>query len=85
METVIARKQTSFRLRTDLLERLKALAIRKNWSLNSCVEEILLDAVYHEPNTETVEASEEAKAGKSAGKLDVSSYDAFMNSINAIE
>jgi antitoxin component of RelBE/YafQ-DinJ toxin-antitoxin module len=61
------------------------MAIRKNWSLNSCVEEILLDAVYHEPNTETVEAIEEAKAGKSAGKLDVSSYDAFMNSINAIE
>ena len=85
METVIARKQTSFRLRTDLLERLKAMAIRKNWSLNCCVEEILLDAVYHEPNTETVEAIEEAKAGKSAGKLDVSSYDAFMNSINAIE
>ena len=84
MEAAIVRKQTSFRLRTDLLERLKAMALQNNWSLNNCVEEILLDAVYHEPNAETVEAIEEAKAGKYAGTLDVSSYESFMNSINAM-
>lgn len=85
MEATIVRKQTSFRLRTDLLERLKDMALRNNWSLNSCVEEILLDAVYNEPNAETIEAIEEAKAGKHAGQLDMSSYESFMNSVNSLE
>ena len=85
MEAAIVRKKTSFRLRTDLLERLKDIALRNNWSLNSYVEEILLDAVYNEPNAETIEAIEEAKAGKHAGNIDISSYEAFMNSINSIE
>ena len=84
MEASIVRKQTSFRLRTDLLERLKAMALQNNWSLNHCVEEVLLDAVYHEPNAETIEAIEETKAGKHAGTLDVSNYESFMNSINAM-
>ena len=85
MEATIVRKQTSFRLRTDLLERLKDMALRNNWSLNSCVEEILLDAVYNEPNAETIEAIEEAKAGKHAGQLDMNSYESFMNSVNSLE
>ena len=85
MEATIVRKQTSFRLRTDLLERLKDMALRNNWSLNSCVEEILLDAVYNEPNAETIEALEEAKAGTHAGQLDMSSYESFMNSVNSLE
>ena len=84
MEASIVRKQTTFRLRTDLLERLKAMALQNNRSLNNYVEEILLDAVYHEPNAITIEAIEEAKAGKYAGTLDVSSYESFMNSINAM-
>ena len=84
MEASIVRKQTTFRLRTDLLERLKAMAMQNNRSLNNYVEEILFDAVYNEPNAETIEAIEEAKAGKHAGTLDVRSYESFMNSINAM-
>ena len=84
MEASIVRKQTTFRLRADLLERLKAMALQNNRSLNNYVEEILLDAVYNEPNAVTIEAIEEAKAGKYAGTLDASSYESFMNSINAM-
>ena len=45
MDTTIERKQTAFRLRTDLLERLKIMASRSNRSLNNFVECMLMDAV----------------------------------------
>lgn len=48
------RKQTAFRLRTDLLDRLKVAAKKENRSLNNYVESVLLDAVYREPNEETL-------------------------------
>ncbi|MFV0555131.1 MAG: toxin-antitoxin system HicB family antitoxin [Mangrovibacterium sp.] len=66
---VTLKKQTAFRLGVDLLERLKAKANKQNKSLNSYVECILMDEVYNEPNAETIEALEEAKAGKYAGVL----------------
>lgn len=37
------------------------------------------------PNDETREAIDEARLGIYAGTLDVSSFDAFMASVNAIE
>ena len=47
MNTVaVHRKQTAFRLRTDLLDRLKVAAKKENRSLNNFVESVLLDAVY---------------------------------------
>jgi len=46
----IVRRQVSFRLRTDLLERLKRNAALQNRSLNSYVESILLDVVCNDPN-----------------------------------
>ena len=48
------RKQTAFRPRTDLLDRLKVAAKKENRSLNNYVESVLLDAVYREPNEETL-------------------------------
>ena len=55
MNTVaVDRKQTAFRLRTDLLDRLKVAAKKENRSLNNYVESVLLDAVYREPNEETL-------------------------------
>lgn len=44
-----------------------------------------MDAMYCVPNAETLEAIEEARSGKYAGVLDASSFDAFMESVNAIE
>ena len=62
MNTVaVDRKQTAFRLRTDLLDRLKVAAKKENRSLNNFVESVLLDAVYREPNEETLIAMKDAK------------------------
>lgn len=85
MEAVIDRKQTAFRLSTDLLDRLRQAAKKENRSLNNFVESALMDVVYNEPNEETKAAIEEAKAGKFAGTIDMKSFDTFMRSINDIE
>lgn len=60
METTIRRKQTSFRLRTDLLENMKIAAERQNRTLNNFVESVLLNYMYYEPNEVTKAAIEEA-------------------------
>lgn len=85
METTIDRKQTAFRLSSDLLDRLRQAARKENRSLNNFVESILMDVVYNEPNKETKAAIEEAKAGKFAGTIDMKNFDTFMKSINDIE
>lgn len=77
----VLRKPTMFRLKTDLIDRLKIAAKRENRSLNNYVESVLMDVVYHEPNSETVEAINEAKRGEYAGVIDTSSIDAMIRSI----
>lgn len=79
MEAVI-RKQTSFRLREDLLQLLQEQAKKANRSLNNFVESTLMDAMYSEPNEETIAAINEARAGKFAGTIDTSSMEAFIKS-----
>ena len=81
MEAIVQKKAQSFRLSIDLIERLKKLAKRENRSLNNFVECILLDVAYNEPNSETLAALKEAKAGKLQGPLDVSSVDAMYKSM----
>lgn len=76
----IARKQTSFRLREDLLQVLQKHAKKANRSLNNFVESTLMDAIYSEPNEETIAAIKEARAGKFAGTIDTSSMEAFIKS-----
>lgn len=79
MEAVI-RKQASFRLREDLLKLLQEEARKANRSLNNFVESTLMDAMYSEPNEETIAAINEARAGKFAGTIDTSSLEAFIKS-----
>lgn len=69
METAIVRKPASFRLRADLLERLRRNAASENRTLNNYVESVLLDIVYREPNAETRAAIEEARSGKNHNKM----------------
>ena len=69
MATTIVRKPASFRLRTDLLERLKRNAQRENRTLNNYVESVLLDFVNHEPNAVTRAAIEEAMSGRNRNKV----------------
>lgn len=68
MEAVI-RKQTSFRLREDLLQLLREQAKKANRSLNNFVESTLMDAMYSEPNEETIAAIKEARAAKTKRHL----------------
>ncbi len=79
METVaLNRKQTAFRLREDLLDRLRIKAKKENRSLNNYVESVLLDAVFDEPNDETLAAMKETR---NLTKVDMSSYESFLKSL----
>lgn len=80
MDTLIERKRTSFRFRKDLIARLENAAKRENRSLNNYVENILMDAVYNEPNDETVAAIEEARANKNLKTVDMTNLDTFVKS-----
>ena len=85
METTKRRKQVTLRITEELRERLNQEARKEHRSVNNLVEGILLDAMYYEPNEETIEAIEEARAGRYAGTIDLSSREAFIRSINQIE
>ena len=77
MEVAI-KKQTTFRLDSDLLDALKSAAKREHRSLNNFVECILREVVYTEPNEETKEAIVEARADKNLKKVDMSSFENFI-------
>lgn len=83
MEAAIPKKATMFRLSTDLIVRLKEMAKREHRSLNSFVEDILLDVAYHEPNEVTKAAIEEARSGKlrDVPPVDTSSVEAMFKSM----
>ena len=76
----IVRQPASFRLRADLLEKLKRNALRENRTLNNYVESVLLDVVYHEPNEVTKAAIKEAMSGQNKNKV-YDSVDEMFNDI----
>lgn len=82
MEIAIKKNQ-SFRLPVDLIERLRELAKRQNRSLNNYVETLLLDAAYHQPNATTLAAMREAERDtmKNVPSLDMSSIEAMEKSM----
>lgn len=77
---IALKKNQSFRLSVELIERLKQLAKRQNRSLNNYVETVLLDVAFHDPNAVTLAAMKEAE---SDAMNDVPSLD--MSSIEAME
>ena len=82
MNTVaVDRKQTAFRLRTDLLDRLKVAAKKENRSLNNFVESVLLDAVDREPNEETLTAMKDAKGNGNLETLDLDNFEKYVESL----
>ncbi len=83
MDIAIQKKNQSFRLSVELIDRLKQLAKRQNRSLNNYVETLLIDAAYHEPNETTRTAMEEARSGKlrDTPPLDMSSVEAMEKSM----
>ena len=72
---------TSFRLNSDLVERLRSMARRNNRSLNNFVETILFDVAYNEPNDETIEAINEARSGKKMDRFDMAELDAMISAL----
>lgn len=78
---VSLRKPTMFRLKKDLIDRLKLVAKRENRSLNNYVESVLMDVAYNEPNAETIAAIEEARKGNDLSPVDTSSFEAFCKSL----
>ena len=82
MDTIaLDRKQTAFRLRKDLLERLKIEARKENRSLNNYVESVLMDVVYRIPNEETLAAMKEARGNKNLEKLNLDTFEDFVKSL----
>lgn len=84
MGIALTKKNQSFRLPVNLIERLKQLAQSQNRSLNNYVETLLLDAAYSEPNELTIAAMKEAQseAKKRTAPLDLSSIEAMERSMN---
>lgn len=82
MEIAIKKNQ-SFRLSVELIDRLKQLAKRQNRSLNNYVETVLIDAAYHKPNAVTFAAMKEAESGALdyEAPLDMSSIEAMEKSM----
>lgn len=78
METTI-RVQASFRLKADLMERLRMGAKASNRSLNNFVENVLLEAMFREPN-ETTKASV-AEAMNNKDKKAYDNVDELMNEL----
>lgn len=83
MDITLPKKNQSFRLSVDLIERLRQLAKRQNRSLNNYVETLLLDAAYCEPNDVTLAAMKEAQSGslRDTTPLDLSSIEAMERSM----
>lgn len=83
MDIALPKKNQSFRLSVDLIERLRLLAKRQNRSLNNYVETLLIDAAYSEPNDTTLAAMKEAQSGslRDTTPLDLSSIEAMERSM----
>lgn len=81
MEAIIDRKQTSFRLSTDLIDRLREAARKENRSLNNFVESALMDIVYRKPNATTLKAMREAESGKELETLDLKNFKDYVASL----
>jgi len=81
MEAVIERKQTAFRLSTELLARLKEEATKENRSLNNYVESLLMNIVYNKPNKQTIDAMKEAKESRELETLDVNNLESVISAL----
>lgn len=82
MEIAINRKSTVFRLREELLERLKQLAALDNRSLNNYVETVLMEVAYHTPNTTTRAAMIDSQNDANLSPVNMDSFEDFLSSMD---
>lgn len=81
MRTAIPRTQTSFRLNSDLIEKLREEAKKHNRSLNNLVESVLMSFVAHRSNQTTLEAMSEAENSDNLDGLDLPNFRSFVDSL----
>jgi hypothetical protein len=81
MDIAIDRKQTAFRLSTDLLAKLKEAATRENRSLNNYVESVLMDVVYNNPNKLTIKAMREVRENRELETLKADNLETLISSL----
>lgn len=81
MDIAIDRKQTAFRLSSDLLTKLKEAATRENRSLNNYVESVLMDVVYNNPNKLTIKAMKEARESRELEILKADNIETLINTL----
>ncbi len=75
------RKQTSFRLNANLLDKLQEEAKRHNRSLNNLVDSVLMAFVAERPNKTTLAAMKEAETSDNLETLDLSNFRSFVDSL----
>lgn len=80
MNTLSVRKQTSFRLNADLLERLQEEAKIRNRSLNNLVESILLTFVSKSSNKTSLQAMKGAETDETIETLKLNNFMNFVDS-----
>lgn len=81
MDLTIERKQTAFRLSSDLLTKLREAARRENRSLNNYVESVLMEVVYNNPNNLTLKAMKEAKENRELETLKSDNLETLIDSL----
>lgn len=81
MNAVLDRKQTAFRLSTELLAKLKEAAARENRSLNNYVESVLMEVVYNNPNKLTIKAMREAREKRELETLAADNLETLISSL----
>ncbi len=81
MDAILDRKQTAFRLSTELLAKLKEAATRENRSLNNYVESVLMEVVYNNPNKLTIKAMREAREKRELETLAADNLETLISSL----
>lgn len=81
METTIRRVPTSVRFTSTLYDRIQKAAIRENRSVSSFIEMAVQSFLDEEPNETTKAAIEEARSGKPLEKLDIASFQSYIENL----
>ena len=76
----VTRKATTIRLPDYMLIDLHNEAHRAGVSMNKLIEDTIEENLYR-PNAETLAAIEEARSGVEMEEVDLSSFDAFIKSM----
>ena len=75
------RKQTTVRLPDYMLTDLNSEARRQGISVSRLLENITEEYMYQRPNADTLAALEEARSGLEMEEVDLSSFEAFVKSM----